>query len=73
MTQISISQLFTDVEIKAAVKLYAECSPGTFNKRVVEQIVRPAMDRINKATGQENDERYIGYMLEFAINDSKVV
>lgn len=72
MKQVTIAELFTDNEIKAAVKLHAECKPGEFNRRVVEQLVRPIMPRINKATGQENDERYIGYMLEFAIAQSKV-
>ena len=64
---MTIGELFTEREINAAVKLYNECKPGEFNKRVVEKIVEPAMARINKVTGQENDPRYFGYLLEFVI------
>lgn len=65
-----IDQIFTASEIKAAIKLYAECKPGEFNKRAVDEIVTPAMPRINKATGQENDPRYLGYALEYALQSA---
>jgi hypothetical protein len=65
MTKTStIGDVFTKTEIKKAQKLFAKCKPGEFNKRVVAEIVEPAMPRINKATGQENDARYFGYLLE---------
>jgi hypothetical protein len=65
MTKTStIGDVFTKAEIKKAQKLFAKCKPGEFNKRVVAEIVEPAMPRINKATGQENDARYFGYLLE---------
>jgi hypothetical protein len=64
---IAIGELFTEAELKAATKLYGKCKPGEFNKRVVEQIVKPALPRINKVTGQENDAQYWGYALEFAL------
>ncbi|MCK1671080.1 hypothetical protein [Bradyrhizobium sp. 150] len=70
MKTITISDVFTDAEIKKAQKLFAKCKPGQFNKLVVEQIVQPAMPRINKATGQENDARYFGYLLEHAITQA---
>ena len=65
---ISIGQLFTASELDAAAKLYDECRPGEFNKRVVAQIVEPALPRINEVTGQENDARYWGYALEYALS-----
>lgn len=70
MKTITISDVFTDAEIKKAQKLFAKCKPGEFNKLVVEQIVQPAMPRINKATGQENDARYFGYMLEHVLTQA---
>lgn len=69
--QISLADLFTEAEIEAASELYDRCSPGTFNKAVVEQIVTPALPRINQVTGQENDARYWGYALEHAISSLK--
>ena len=67
MKHVRIGELFTDRELRAAAKLYAQCQPGEFNRRVVAEIVGPAMPRINKATGQENDARYFGYALEYAL------
>lgn len=63
-SEVTLQDLFTSDEIERAKKLYREASPGTFNRLVVKEIVEPAMDRINKVTGQENDARYIGYALE---------
>lgn len=68
---ISLAELFTEDELQAAVELYENSSPGTFNKAVVAKIVAPALPRINKATGQQNDARYWGYALEHAILSSR--
>ena len=68
---VSLGELFTPAELRAATKLYCECKPGEFNKRVVEQIVEPALPRINKVTGQENDARYWGYALEYALTQQR--
>jgi hypothetical protein len=67
---IAIGDLFTADELEKARKLYEECAPGTFNGTVVREVVTPAMARIDAATGQANDPRYIGYMLEFALGQS---
>lgn len=64
----AITDLFTEDEIKRASELYETSKPGTFNKAVTEQVVRPVIDRINAKTGQENDPRYIGYMIEHVLN-----
>lgn len=68
---ISLSDLFSEDELQAAMELYESSSPGTFNKAVVEKIVQPALSRINKVTGQENDARYWGYALEHVISSSR--
>jgi hypothetical protein len=70
MKQLNLGDLFTKDEIEAASKLFFECKPGEFNRRVVEQIVQPAMLRINAATGQENDARYMGYLLEYVFSQA---
>jgi hypothetical protein len=68
---IAIGEVFTEAELKAATKLFGECKPGEFNKRVIEQIVEPALPRINEVTGQANDARYWGYALEFALTQQR--
>ena len=62
MKQAAIRALFTRAEIRAAAKLLAQCQPGEFSRRVVEEIVQPAMPRISKMT--DHDARYLGYVLE---------
>lgn len=68
--QITIGELFTDAEIERARKVYLTSPPGTFAKRVVEEVVKAAMPRIDRITGQENDATYFGYALELAFMQS---
>lgn len=65
---VTLGQLFTDEELQRAFKICAETVTHQRNKKLVAEIVEPAIDRINKATGQENDPRYFGYMMEAAYN-----
>lgn len=64
---IKIGELFTEEELKAALKLYRKYQHGEFHERIVKEIVEPALPRINQVTGQENDARYWGYALEYAL------
>lgn len=66
MKQFSLGDIFTAEELDRARSLFEEDERG-FVARAVVEIVRPAMPRINAATGQENDERYIGYALQHAL------
>lgn len=63
--QFSIGELFTRDEVKKAAELYSD-GKGQFAERAEKQIVKPAMVRINKVTGQENHPRYMAYALEHA-------
>jgi hypothetical protein len=67
----SISDLFTAEEIDRAFAMYESAKPGTFNKKVTDEIVRPALERINAKTGQENDPSYLGYMLEYVFSQAE--
>jgi hypothetical protein len=64
----AINDLFTDDEIAKATELYEACAAGTFNKEVTEKVVRPVLARIDAKTGQANDARYLGYMIEHVLN-----
>ena len=61
-----LGELFTKQEIKRAVTLFST-SPKSFHRDCTEQIVRPALERINRVTGQNNDENYLAYVLEYAV------
>jgi hypothetical protein len=67
MKTITIGEFLTDQEIEQVSRLYRTAQPGTFNRLLTEQIIQPNIERINKALGQENDARYLAYVVEFAL------
>jgi hypothetical protein len=65
---VTLGQLFTGAEIRRAQTLYRELKgTGTFAATVAKELIEPNLTRINTATGQENDPRYIAYMVEYAM------
>jgi hypothetical protein len=62
-----MNALFTKRELMTAAGICRSCTPRERNRMLVEKVVRPAMPRINNATGQVNDERHMGYLLEYLI------
>jgi hypothetical protein len=55
----------TPDEIQKAATLYANCADGEFARKCDEQIISPVLPRINTALGQDNDARYLAYMVEY--------
>lgn len=69
---MTIGQILTDAEIQQAFELYRN-DPLNFHARVLEEIVKPNMERINKALGplgQLNDPDYIAYAIEYVMMKS---
>ena len=67
---LPIGQILTQKEMKEAIKLYENCETGQFAERCAAEIIRPALDRIIEATGQENDAKYLAYTIEYALMKS---
>jgi hypothetical protein len=66
----ALGELFTDSEIDEAVILcghHAQTHTSPISD-LVSMVVAPALDRINKTTGQDNDARYLAYVLVSACN-----
>lgn len=66
----TIGELFTINELKRAAELLTACQRDgrRFNSVVINELLTAeVLARINRKTGQENDPRYLGYMLEFAV------
>lgn len=61
---ITIADFLTEEEIKQCVKL-------KHAKEIEQQIIIPNIERINKAIGQENNTKYLAYMVEYAIHKFK--
>lgn len=62
------SDFLTATEIQKARKIYREAETGTFASRCAKEIIEPVLERINKAFGQENDARYLAYLVEHSFN-----
>lgn len=69
---VSIGDLFTDEELMLAQSIFL-AHQGTnmeLHNKLVEQIVRGALPRINQVTEQENSEGYMAYVLEYSWNEA---
>jgi hypothetical protein len=72
MKKIALGKLFTEQELAKAAALWAKTRMSPlFHSRVRDEVVIPAMPRINKVTGQENDADYMAYMLEAVFTQGK--
>jgi len=68
---ITVGEILNPKEMKEALKLYKIAERHKFAERCAAEIIRPAIKRINKNTGQENDPMYLAYCVEFSIRKSQ--
>lgn len=64
--KFAIGHLFTANEVQRAVAIINSTQNGKRHARLTKEICEPAIERINKATGQENLPEYLAYALEYA-------
>ena len=72
MKHISIKDFLTNSEVTAALRLYLVAEPGTFARKCAEQIITPVLPRINEKLGQQNDARFLAYMVEHVFIETRV-
>jgi hypothetical protein len=73
MKTMKLGDVLTAEELKGAQDLFLEAdstgqSPA---HHIAEKIIKPNIERINRATGQENDPGYLGYAIEFAFRSER--
>lgn len=68
--KITLADFLLPPEIEKAVALYKEAAPGTFGQRCAAEIIEPVMPRINAALGQENNARYLAYVVEYVLGQA---
>lgn len=68
---VAIGSILTKEEVLQAAQLYEQVARSEFAERCAAEIIRPAIERINKVTGQENDAKYLAYCVEYALMKSK--
>ena len=62
---ITLPDILTDQELTLAWRLYHSAADESFIRTMVKRIINPNIERINKATGQENDPKFLAYMIEY--------
>jgi hypothetical protein len=68
-TEFRLSQILSEHELQQAQRFVLEASSEgeSAHDRITAEIIEPNLARINEATGQENDARYLGYAIEFVL------
>lgn len=61
---ITMGDFLLPAEIELVIEMFKEHKPG-FAQRVCDLIIAPNMVRIDRALGQTNDAKYLGYACEF--------
>ena len=75
MKTVTLPEFLTDAEIRIATNLWknrntalAAISGKSYAQAICERIIRPNIDRINKALGQENDPMFLSYAVEYVMS-----
>lgn len=67
MRSIRLGELFTEEEIDRAYEIWCDWQiqsrAGSPASKIAKAIVEPVLSRIAEATGQENDAKYLAYVL----------
>lgn len=73
MKTSTIGDLFTEEELERMTEIIesAELGSDTAVSRITTEITEPALSRINKQLGQENDARYLAYMAVMAFSQAR--
>jgi hypothetical protein len=72
MKKVLITDFLTADEIKQAVAMYtARPRHQSYARAVCEAIIRPNLQRINRALGQENDPMYLAYAVEYVMGEAE--
>ena len=61
---VSLGEFLTESEMALALSLGKA-------KEIAQQIIKPNIERINKALGQQNDPMYLAYAVEYVIGQAK--
>lgn len=64
--KVSLADFLTDEELSRIRQMWINrASDRAFHVQVLGTIIKPNMERINKAIGQANDADYLAYLIEY--------
>jgi hypothetical protein len=70
MKLIRLHDFLSEEEIMLAAQIWRgewTTDGKTYAQRVADLIIKPNLERINKALGQENDPMYLAYCVEYVL------
>ena len=70
MKSATITDVLTPMELVKARAIH-RLDKDHFHKRCRDEIIKPAMERINASLGQENNPDYLAYAIEFILTETK--
>lgn len=65
---LGIRQLFTPKMVDLAKEVRRRTPRHQRAEVMAQDVITPEMARINEVTGQENDAKYMAYLLDFSID-----
>jgi hypothetical protein len=73
LDSFKLGDILTPAQIKKAMAicLDSDRTGKPAAPRITSELITPNIRRINKRTGQDNDTRYLGYAVEFALRENR--
>lgn len=71
MKTIRLGDLLTEDQIKAALRIKEDVGGTTLGEcvsRIQREVIEPNLAEINRKTGQENDDRYLAWVVAYAMS-----
>jgi hypothetical protein len=69
MKTVTLSQFLTEEQIAEAVRLY-EADGIDATEEILSRVIEPNMAAINAKLGQENDARYLAYVVVHVLSQA---
>ncbi len=67
---ITLRDFLTPAQIRAALMIW-NTDRHSFHRRVLDEVVLPAMPEINRKLNQENVPAYIAYLIEYVLTEAQ--
>jgi hypothetical protein len=72
VTHFTLADILTPEELAQCRRIYRD-NPTSPARTISEQVIQPALPRINKTLGQENDPMYLAYAVEHVLREAGYV
>lgn len=69
--ELSIADIVGEENVDKVAEIYLTVADHQFVSVLVRDILAARMDEINRITGQENDARFLGYLIQMFMNQQK--